>query len=141
MPALLTLLLIAPISSPAESTHPLVAGAMQGYSSTHGINVWTLRVGERSDNESLVQIVGVDHTWDKLIQKMTVEKTFKDIRYVVKRDGKPFVALIVNRGFGELHLPGEPTPLPIIHNGSLVMEGDAQQFLSDYLEQVAAAPM
>jgi hypothetical protein len=51
-----------------------------------------------------------DHDWDGRIQKMNVEKTFKDVRYSIEVKGRRYVALIMTSGIGELHLPGESQP-------------------------------
>ncbi len=62
---------------------PPVADNVVAYQGQQGIKVWTLRVGERSANEALVQIEGVDHDWNMRIQKMSVEKTSKDTEEVL----------------------------------------------------------
>lgn len=138
LPILMSLLLATPVLHASETVRPPIATVMRAFSSIQNIKVWTLRVGQRTDHQALVQITGVDHEWNNLIQKMQVEKTFKDVRYSVLVDGKPFVALIVNNGIGELHLPGESDALPLIGNSALASEGNAEHFLTDYLKQSEA---
>ena len=112
----------------------MVAEQVVAYMGTEGVKVWTLRIGERAANEALVQIEGVDHDWDMRIQKMQVEKTTKDTRYSTTVDGKKFVVLVVQSGWGgELYLPGEPQPMQVGYSEGLSRQGNAQAFLTDYL--------
>lgn len=118
-----------------ETARPQVADRVVAYSGTQGVKVWTLRYAERSANQALVQIEGVDHDWDKRIQKMNVEKTSKDTRYSTEVDGKKYVALIVQGNYGELYLPGEAQSAAVGYDEGLSSQGNAQHFLTDYLEQ------
>ncbi|MBA6118970.1 MULTISPECIES: hypothetical protein [Pseudomonas] len=113
---------------------PPVADNVVAYQGQQGIKVWTLRVGERSANEALVQIEGVDHDWNMRIQKMSVEKTSKDTRYFTTVDGQRFVVLIIQGNWGgELYLPGEAQALMVGYSEGLSNQGNAQAFLTDYL--------
>lgn len=134
---LLSFFLFAPAINASEPVRPPIANNVEAYSSVQNIKVWTLRIGDRSENQALVQIKGIDHDWDNLIQKMDVEKTFKDVRYSTTLNGKPFVAIILNQGFAELHLPGEAGPKYIAFNSTLASEANADHFLTAYLEQEA----
>lgn len=118
-----------------EAPRPPVADKVVAYHGEQGVKVWTLRYGERAANEALVQIDGIDHDWQMRIQKMQVEKTSKDTRYSVNVDGNKFVALIVRNGHGELYLPGESNAISIGYSEELSNEGNAQYFLTDYLQQ------
>lgn len=131
----LSALMLAPTLASAEAPRPPIAEKVQAYSGPQGVQVWTLRIGERSANEALVQVTGIDHDWDKRIQKMTVEKTFKDVRYSTLVNGKPYIALIINQGYGELYLPGESKSVNIQDDDDLAAEGNAEYFLTDYLQQ------
>lgn len=113
---------------------PEVADKVVAYAGEQNIKVWTLRIGARSEHQALVQLEGVDHDWDMKIQKMAVEKTDKDTRYVTTVDGKRFVALIVRNGWGELTLPGESQTINVSYDGYLSEQGNAQAFLTDYLQ-------
>ncbi|MCQ9423533.1 hypothetical protein NRB16_08360 [Pseudomonas sp. LJDD11] len=118
-----------------DTARTQVADRVVAYSGTQGVKVWTLRYAERSANQALVQIEGVDHDWDKRIQQMTVEKTSKDTRYSTQVDGKKYVALIVQGNYGELYLPGEAQTASVGYDEGLSSQGNAQHFLTDYLEQ------
>lgn len=113
---------------------PPVADKVVAYSGQQGAKVWTLRIGERSANEALVQIGGIDHDWDMRIQKMSVEKTAKDTRYFATVDGKKFVVLILQNGWGTLYLPNETQEILVGYDPNLSNQGDAQAFLTDYLQ-------
>lgn len=113
---------------------PPIADKVQAYSGENGLEVWTLRIGERSAQQALVQLVNVDHDWNKRIQKMSVEKTTKDTRYYTQVDGKKFVVMIVRNGWGELYLPDEPQVANFVANDRLASQGNAQAFLTDYLD-------
>ena len=81
-----------------------------------------------------MQVEGADHDWNMKIQKMAVEKTSKDTRYSTTVDGQKFVVLIVRNGWGELYLPGETKALAVYYNEALSSQGNAQAFLTDYLQ-------
>ncbi|MBV4533766.1 hypothetical protein HU719_020450 [Pseudomonas sp. SWRI107] len=129
------------ISSPlfaAEAARPAVADKVDAFEGERGVQVWTMRVGERSANEALVQIAGADHDWDKRIQKMQVEKTGRDVRYATQVDGKKYVVLIVRGNSGELYLPGQDGETPLYYSAGLARQSNPEHFLTDYLEQQSA---
>jgi len=113
---------------------PPVADKVVAYSGQQGAKVWTLRIGERSANEALVQVGGIDHDWDMRIQKMSVEKTSKDTRYSTTVDGKKFVVLVLQNGWGTLYLPNESQDITVGYDENLSNQGNAQAFLTDYLQ-------
>lgn len=139
LPLVLSALIVAPTIAAEETPRPAIANQIEAYSGAQGVKVWTLRVGERSANQALVQVTGVDHDWDKHIYKMDVEKTFKDVRYSTQVNGKPFIALIVSEGYGEkyaeLYLPGENKSIKITSNSGLAEQGNPEHFLTEYLQQ------
>ncbi|WP_295470557.1 hypothetical protein [uncultured Pseudomonas sp.] len=114
---------------------PAVADKVQAYSGEQGLKVWTLRIGERSENQALVQLEDVDHDWNMRIQKMSVEKTSRDTRYSTTVDGQKFVVLILQGNWGELYLPGQANPVNVVYNAALSEQGNAQAFLTDYLNK------
>ncbi|MEN5253884.1 hypothetical protein [Pseudomonas protegens] len=113
---------------------PPVADKLAAYVGQQGVKVWTLRIGERSEHQALVQVEDVDHDWNLRIQKMAVEKTARDIRYATTVDGQKFVVLVLQEGWGELYLPGEAAPVRVRYDENLSSQGDAQAFLTDYLK-------
>ncbi|MCO7516386.1 hypothetical protein NJF44_15855 [Pseudomonas guariconensis] len=121
----------------AEPERPPVADKVVAYSGEQGIKVWTLRIGERSVNQALVQVDGIDHDWQMRIQKMNVEKSERDTRYSTEVDGKKYVALIVRGDWANLYLPGEAQETSLRYDPSLSEQGNAQYFLTDYLQQAA----
>lgn len=125
----------APLLAADNTDRPPVADKVVAYSGEQGVKVWTLRIGERAENQALVQIEGIDNDWDKKIQKMKVEKTSKDTRYSTTVDGKPYVVLIVDNSWGQLYVPGESRETQVAYDESLSEEGNAQWFLTDYLKQ------
>lgn len=127
-----SLALLSALSHAAE--RPPVADKVVAYSGEKGTKVWTLRIGERSANEALVQVGGIDHDWDMRIQKMTVEKTAKDTRYSTTVDGHKFVVLILQNSWGTLYLPNEAQEITVGYDENLSNQGDAQAFLTDYLQ-------
>lgn len=130
-----TLVLSGPFLAMAEDARPPVAEKVMAYQGQQGVKVWTLRIGERSANEALVQVEGVDHDWNMRIQKMKVEKTARDTRYSTEVAGQKFVALIIQDGYGELYLPDESQELTVGYSENLSSEGNPQAFLTDYLNQ------
>ncbi|MDO7896884.1 hypothetical protein [Pseudomonas citrulli] len=132
--ALLGLVLTVFVGIAHAESRPEVAEKVQAYAGEGGVKVWTLRMGARSDNQALVQVEGIDHDWNMKIQKMAVEKTAKDTRYSTTVDGKKFVVLVLQQGWGELYLPGEAQALNVGYDESLSSQGNAQAFLTDYLQ-------
>lgn len=120
-----------------EAPRPPVGDRVVAYSGTQGVKVWTLRYDERSANQALVEINGVDADWNKRIQKMSVAKTSKDTRYSTEVNGKPYVAMIIQGNHGELYVPGEPQMISLSYDEALSSEGNAQHFLTDYMQQPA----
>jgi len=130
----LAVMILALLGMQAQADErPAVADKVVAYAAEQGIKVWTLRIGERSEHKALVQIEGVDHDWDMRIQKMDVAKTSKDTCYSTEVDGQKFVTLLVQGNWGELYLPGEAQPLHVRYDQYLSEQGNAQAFLTDYL--------
>ncbi|WP_397459225.1 hypothetical protein AB3464_06180 [Pseudomonas asplenii] len=133
--AALLCLVLAVIAGGAQAENrPEVAEKVLAYAGEGGVKVWTLRIGARNDSQALVQLESVDHDWNMKIQKMTVEKTSKDTRYSTTVDGQKFVVLVLQQGWGELYLPGESQALNVGYDEFLSSQGDAQAFLTDYLQ-------
>lgn len=133
---MLSLSLMAGVSGAyAETPRPPIANVVKAYQGTEGAQVWTLRIGEPAESQSLVQITGIDHDWDSKIQKMNVEKLSNSTRYWLNVNDKKFVVLVLNQGYGELYLPGEAQPVQIGYSKSLSEQGNAEIFLTDYLQQ------
>ncbi|MFK3789908.1 hypothetical protein ACI2KO_06555 [Pseudomonas piscis] len=128
----MALALVAGMAQAEE--RPQVADKMVAYNGPHGVKVWTLRIGERSANQALVQVEDADHDWNMRIQKMNVEQTARDTRYSTQVDGQKFVVLVLQDGYGELYLPGQAKPLKVGYNDNLSSYGNAQAFLNDYLK-------
>ncbi|MEC5342034.1 hypothetical protein ABRZ24_05320 [Brenneria populi] len=136
--AILLLAQMAGISAVyAETPRPPIANIVKAYQGAEGAQIWTLRIGEPAESQALVQITGIDHHWNGKIQKMNVEKLANSTRYWLNVDGKKFVALILNQGYGELYLPGEAQPVQIGYSKNLSEQGNAEAFLTDYLQQPA----
>lgn len=115
---------------------PEIARYVKAYSGQEGIKVWTLRVGAVHKNEAIVQIGGIDHAWDMRIQKLRMEPSQRGTNYVATVEGKRFVVLTMEGGWGQLYLPGsgeEKTTL--IYSKTLSEQGNAEHFLTDYLKQ------
>lgn len=132
--ALLAMVLALASGLVQADQRPEVASRVVAFSGEQGVKVWTLRIGARGDNQALVQVEGVDHDWDMRIQRMAVEKNAGDTRYSTQVDGKKFVVLLVRNGWGELYLPGEAKPLMVGYDNGLSEQGNAQAFLTDYLQ-------
>ncbi|WP_236032574.1 hypothetical protein [Pseudomonas schmalbachii] len=116
-------------------SRPAVGAQVKAYSDGQGLNVWVVRFGPRSAQQALVQVTGVAHAWDRQIQKMDVQGVQDEAHYTLPVAGKPFVALTLRGSSGELYLPGEQQGHPLHYDATLSSNGNAQHFLSDYLEQ------
>lgn len=115
---------------------PEVAENVQAWSGEQGMQVWTLRFGPPQDHKALVQITQIDHPWNRKIQLANVEKKGKRRDYSIEVEGKKYVVLIVNSySGGEVYLPGEKESYAVYYSENLSREGNAQYFLTDYLQQ------
>ncbi|WP_414163449.1 hypothetical protein ACMGGS_16040 [Superficieibacter sp. BNK-5] len=122
----------------ADATRPEIAKYVKGYEGQEGVQVWTLRIGPKEANESLVQIANVDNALDKKIIRCKVEPASGGATsYKTEIDGKSWELLRVKDGSGELYLPGESSSTWVAYSQSLSQEGNAEHFLTDYLEQEA----
>ncbi|WES70185.1 hypothetical protein [Superficieibacter sp. HKU1] len=120
----------------ADATRPEIAKYVKGYEGQEGVQVWTLRIGPKEANESLVQIANVDNALDKKIIRCKVEPASGGATsYKTQIDGKSWELLRVKDGSGELYLPGESSSTWVAYSQSLSQEGNAEHFLTDYLEQ------
>ena len=134
-----TLSVITPIATAQPAARPEVAEKVKAWHGTEGIKVWTLRYGPLSDKKALVQITDVDHPWNKKIQLMDVESKGERRKYSIMLEGKKYVVLVMERySFGEVYLPGESTTYAISYSEELSSRGDAQHFLTDWLNQEEA---
>ncbi len=115
---------------------PEVAEDVQAWSGEQGMQVWTLRYGPSQDHKALVQITQIDHPWNRKILLAEVEKKGKRRDYSVLVEGKKYNVLIINSNSrGEVYLPGEKESYAVYYNERLSREGNAQYFLTDYLQQ------
>ncbi|POP41878.1 hypothetical protein CHU32_21680 [Superficieibacter electus] len=120
----------------ADTARPEIAKYVKGYQGQEGVQVWTLRIGPKEANESLVQIVNVDNALDKKIIRCKVEPASGGATsYKTEVEGKSWELLRVKDGSGELYLPGESSSTWVAYSQSLSQEGNAEHFLTDYLEQ------
>ncbi len=120
----------------ADATRPEIAKYVKGYEGQEGVQVWTLRIGPKEANESLVQIANVDNALDKKIIRCKMEPASGGATsYKTEIDGKSWELLRVKDGSGELYLPGESSSTWVAYSQSLSQEGNAEHFLTDYLEQ------
>lgn len=114
---------------------PEVAEMVKAYEGPEGAIVWTLRYGKPDEKKLIVQITDIDHPWNKKIHLMNVDDTSAKKYIYTLVDGKKFTVLFFNNnGWGELYLPGENNPMPIYYSKAYSSEGNAQAFLTDYLE-------
>ncbi|RXT81980.1 hypothetical protein B1F72_25900 [Pseudomonas syringae] len=113
-----------------SDNRPEVAEKVLAYAGEGGVKVWTLRIGARTDNRALMQVKGVDHDGNMKNQKMAVERTSTDTRYSTTDDGQKVVVLVLQKGWGELYLPGGSHALNIDYDESLSGRGNAQAFLT-----------
>lgn len=121
--------------SPSQAGERPEAGRyIKAYSGGEGVLVWLLRVGPPANQESLVQIVGIDHKWDLRILKLKREATQRGVKYVLDADGRRYDVLVMEEGATELFIPGlRKTDLSYDKQQSA--HGNAEQFLTEYLEQ------
>lgn len=98
-----------------------------------------LRVGPLANKEALVQINGIDHPWDGQIHRLKIEPMQNGMKYVSVSGGKRFDVLQRSESAGapafELAVPGLPGRTELVYDRELSAEGNAQHFLSQYLEQ------
>ena len=124
------------LANDVDQKRPEVGNIVKAWEGAQGEQVWTLRYGKPEDHKALVQIVNIDHPWNKKIFLTSVEeKNNNRSDYVVMQNNKRFVALITNNYSGELYLPNQSSTIQVYFNKALSSEGNAQYFLTDYLNQ------
>lgn len=124
------------VTQTTPAVRPEVAEEVKAWQGEEGIQVWVLRYGSREENKALVQITNIDHPWSQRIQLMDVQKNDKKKTYSLKVNGNRFVALnMFGSGMGELYLPDDKQSYRISYSQSLSSYGNAQHFLTDYLNQ------
>ncbi|PNS13243.1 hypothetical protein COO59_03905 [Mixta theicola] len=130
---------IAQNKVPVQSSppaRPQVAEDVKAWQGEEGVEVWILRYGPREENKALVQITNIDHPWNQRIQIMDVQNDEKKKTYSLMVNGNRFVSLkMYGMGSGELYLPNEKQSYRINYSQSLSSYGNAQHFLTDYLNQ------
>jgi hypothetical protein len=119
----------------ASAERPEVSRYVKAYRGGEGIAVRVLRVGPNASQEALVQITGVDHRWDGRIQKMHIEPTQRGVTYILASEGKRLAVLNMEEARVELLAPTLSGPTPLSYDRELSQQGNAQHFLSAYLEQ------
>lgn len=120
-----------------QQTRPEVAENVKAYEGPEGVVVWTLRYGKPAEHKMLVQITNVDHPWNTKIQLMGVEDTgSRKYIYTIVNDKRFNVVFFNENGWGTLTLPGEKNSLPVFYSKEYSAEGNAQHFLTDYLESL-----
>ena len=118
------------------AARPEVAEKVMAWQGDEGVEVWILRYGPRDKNQALVQVVNVDHPWNKHIYLMDVKKDDKKKTYSLTLNGTRFVALnMYGMNSGELYLPDEKQPYRINYSQMLSEQGNPHHFLTDYLQQ------
>lgn len=119
----------------ADNARPETAKYVKAYIGQEGVQVWTLRVGPRDNNEALVQITHIDHELDNKILRCKVQPISNGGKgYVADINGKSYTLLRLKDGGGELYLPGEEMS-NIAYSDSLSEQGNAEHFLTEYLDQ------
>ncbi|CAK9885608.1 MAG: hypothetical protein XXXJIFNMEKO3_02014 [Candidatus Erwinia impunctatus] len=125
-----------PTMTAYAAPRPEVAEYVKAWQGTEGIKVWTLRYGPRDKHQALVQITGADHDWDGKIQLMNIEDKGARKDYSVMVNGKKYVVLLIDKyNNGEVYLPGEKNEHKVFYSDDLSSQGNAQYFLTDYLNQ------
>ena len=119
----------------AEEIRPEIGPFVKAFHGNEGLKVWTLRIGPRSAQEALVQLGGIDHDWNKLIQKAKVEIDRDRTLYTVQLDDKKFVLLILSNGKGSVYLPDSNNEMPVSYDEALSENSNPEHFLTDFLEQ------
>jgi len=118
-----------------QQLRPEVAENVKAYESHDGVLMWTLRYGKPSENKMLVQITDIDHPWNRKIHLMDVEDTGMRRYFYTKVDNKRFnVVVFSENGRGMLTLPGNNKSEPLFYSKEHSSEGNAQYFLTDYIE-------
>lgn len=131
-----TLLIHSAVAGAAEETkRPEVAKYVKAYSGQEGLKIWTTRVGPLENNEMLFQFSGIDHPWDMKIVKTKIETSHDRDKYVTEVNGAPYVIFIKEGGHGTLYLPNTNKNYSAYYDEELSKSGNAEHFLTDYLNQ------
>lgn len=119
----------------AQQARPEIGPFVKVYRGSEGIKVWTMRIGSREEQESLVQIRGIDHDWNNVIHKAKLELKGDRTSYVIQVSGKKFVVMILEYSSGSVYLPSSSKELRVGYDESLSEEANPEHFLTAFLEQ------
>ena len=119
-----------------EPERPEVAKYVSVYESATGISVSIVRIGAPEKAEALLQIVGIDHTWDGKIFKVQVRSTKTRNIYFVDQKGQEFQIALINDGYGSLHLPDLNKEIALHYAKDLSRSANSEHFLTAYLNQL-----
>ena len=138
MKKLLALLCLTLTCLAHAAERPDAGKYVKAYSGNEGVKVWITRVGPAEKAEVLLQVTGIDHPWDGLIQKARVENRDLSRRYIIRQNGQDYIVLALDRDSGTLFLPYQPDnlrSLQLKYDENLSSRGNPQHFLTEWLEQ------
>lgn len=119
---------------------PAVSRYIRAYTGPEGIRVWVLRMVPESKHAALLQIEGIDHDWDRLILKVDVRPMQSGEKFFYLANGKRYEVFTNEGGTVELLVPGMRERVRLLYNADLSDKGNAQHFLTAYLDQKPSKP-
>lgn len=119
---------------------PEVGRYVKAYSGEEGVKVFVLRLGAPEKAEALVQIAGIDHPLDGVIQKARVEAGDRDgtRSYTTTRNGRDYMLLRLDRDSGTVYLPSQPNTLReprVKYDDTLSQRAAPEPMLTEWLQQ------
>ena len=135
------------LAQKSSDVRPEVGEYAEVYRGEKNLQVTIVRLGKREDKEALIEIVGIDHPWDKRIFRAKVndyttgsDADDKKIDYKIKVNGVDY-SLIAARGYGrELYLrengdSGKESSYNLYYSKALSEDSKPEFLLTAYLEQ------
>lgn len=133
------------ITSNAEAQkndRPEVGKYCKVYRDGEGLRVTITRIGKEKDNEVLIGIQGIDHSWDKKIFKAKVTGYDDKLDYTISHNGKTYIIITYRGGYGSgysIYLPKEnnveKTDRRLVYDEAFSNECKPEWLLTEYLEQ------
>lgn len=135
---LLTLSLVfCSFQTASAEERPEVGRYVKAFSGDTGVKVWMVRIGPENNHEVIIQVVGVDHPWDRVITKHKAEFNGMREKYTTTVNGNEWGTFVVTEARGELYLPDTGRSYKVSYNEALASQGNPQHFLTDFLKQEA----
>jgi DNA modification methylase len=128
--------LIISFSATAQTEMGKVCKTFKG---EEGVIITTARYGPDKNNEALIGVYAIDHSWAGKIFKAKVNSYNGKADYEISYKGKPYIIMTLRNNNYEIYLPKESnmqrSPLYVYYSEELSDNCTPNNFLKEFQEQ------